>query len=70
LQVRLNGQIVARLILDKPATAEYAIALSRDFLANENDLTFELPDAESPMRLGISEDSRRLGISVEWLEID
>jgi len=70
VNVKLNGQNVGALNLNQTASNEYSIALPKAAFRKENALIFELPDAESPMTVAVSEDSRRLGISVEWIEID
>ena len=68
--VELNGRTIATLRLRDAAPKEYQVALPGDLLRDKNVLTFALPDAESPRALKISDDSRLLGINVEWLEIE
>jgi hypothetical protein len=70
LNVKLNGQMVSSLILNKGEPSEYSIPLPAGVLRDKNILTFELPDAAAPKDLGVSEDTRQLGISVQWLKID
>ena len=70
VSVDLNGTVLQTLLLREIAFKEFIMPLPTNALRSENILTFELPDAESPMNLGISEDRRRLGISVEWIELD
>jgi hypothetical protein len=70
MNVKLNGQTVSNLILNKGEPAEYSIPLLAGVLRDKNILTFELPAAAAPKDLGVSEDTRRLGISVQWLRID
>lgn len=69
LEVQLNDQAIASLTLSEATPRDYEIALPVSALRNHNVLTFKLPDAASPQSLGVSEDTRLLGISVQWLEI-
>jgi hypothetical protein len=70
LVIRINGKVVSSLTLIKNEPAEYSIPLPAGLLGSENLLMFELPDAESPKTLGVSEDARRLGVNVQFLEIN
>lgn len=70
MNVKLNGQMLSNLILNKGEPSEYSIPLPAGVLRDKNILTFELPDAAAPKDLGVSEDTRRLGLSVQWLRID
>jgi len=70
MNIKLNDQMVSSLILNKGEPAEYSIPLPAGVLRDKNILMFELSDAAAPKNLGVSEDTRRLGISVQWLEID
>ena len=70
LSIKLNKQPVAQLTLRESDLKEYSIALPANLLRDQNTVTFELPDAESPKNLGISEDTRLLGVNVQWLLID
>ena len=47
---------------------EYQIELPARMLRSQNVLTFTLPDATSPQRLGLSKDSRKLGLALYWLK--
>jgi hypothetical protein len=68
--IKLNGQQVGDLRLDTNQTKEYSIALPQSVLRQNNIVTFELPDAESPRRMGVSEDGRLLGINVQHMVLD
>ena len=70
MNVKLNDQITGSLILNKGEPSEYSISLPAGVLRDKNVLMFELPDAAAPKDLGVSQDTRRLGISVQWLRID
>jgi hypothetical protein len=69
MNVKLNGLVVDSLILNLGEPVEYLFHLPPGALRDKNILTLELPDAASPKSLGVSEDTRRLGISVQSLEI-
>lgn len=68
--VELNGRTIMTLRLRDAAPKEYQIALPSDLLRDKNVLAFALPDAESPRALKVSDDTRLLGINVEWMEIE
>ncbi len=70
ISVALNGQPVARLELTEAVTREYSVALPTAGLRANNVITFELPDADSPARLGVGSDGRALAVTVEWIRID
>jgi hypothetical protein len=65
VEVELNDQPVTSLSLSNGAFAEYEIILPLSAMREQNVLTFRLPDATSPQSLGVSEDTRLLGISVQ-----
>lgn len=67
--ISLNGRKIETLALRETAAREYSLALPQELLRRKNILTFELPDAASPMSLGISNDSRLLGMAMYWLQI-
>jgi hypothetical protein len=68
--VRLNGELLTTLVLTERESRVYSIALPHELLRERNVLSFELADAESPRQLGAGEDSRLLGINVEWIELE
>jgi hypothetical protein len=68
VKVSLNGETLRTLVLDAPEAKVYSIQLPRTLLRERNVLGFEMPDAESPQRLGTGDDARRLGINVRWIE--
>jgi len=70
IRIKLNGQLVADLTMDSPETREYPIALPPDIVRQKNIVTFDLPDAETPERLGLSPDRRLLGINVQQMVLD
>jgi hypothetical protein len=65
--VHLNGKEVGSFTLTE-ADVALTIALPKELLRNQNVLTFEFPDANSPELLKISDDERPLGIAVYWVE--
>jgi hypothetical protein len=70
VRVKLNDRFLTSLSLAEGQLREYRIALPADQLQRENVLVFELPAARSPKSLGLSDDSRLLGINVHSFEID
>jgi arabinofuranosyltransferase len=70
VNVELNSQVIARLVITSNEAPEYSIPLPANILREQNVLRFALPDAQSPEALGVGGDARVLGINVEWMEID
>jgi hypothetical protein len=70
VRIKVNGHGLLTLTLGTNETNEYFVPVWAGLLASENVLEFELPDADSPKRLGVSQDTRQLGISVQWLQLD
>lgn len=66
--VKLNGEEVHSSTLDK--NSDLVIALPSKYLKRENVLLFDLPDADSPAKFGLSTDRRLLGIAVQWIELN
>jgi hypothetical protein len=69
VEVLLNDHRIASLTLSDATPKDFEIELPVSALRNQNVLMFRLPDAASPQSLGVSEDTRLLGISVYWMEI-
>jgi hypothetical protein len=67
--VELNGRHLATLELKEREAKAYSIDLPATLLRDENILSLTLPDAVSPASLKTSDDARRLGINLEWLEM-
>ncbi len=65
LRLTLNGQEIANLSLKVSSPQLYALPLPAGALQKNNVLRLETPDADSPLHLGISKDSRRLGVALE-----
>ena len=70
MRIKLNGQPIETLTVIAPEPREYAAKIPAAVLRENNVLTFELPDAESPLALGVGGDARLLGINVQWLKLD
>jgi len=68
LVVKLNGQEMRSLTLNQGTVSDLVITLPRAFLKDENVVLLELPDAQSPAKLGLSGDRRLLGLAVQWIE--
>ncbi|HKZ02944.1 MAG TPA: hypothetical protein VJ180_11920, partial [Pyrinomonadaceae bacterium] len=67
--VVLNGTTLTSWELKEPTIKTYSLKLPVAILRQDNVLSFDLPDAESPLTLGVSEDSSLLAIDVRWLQI-
>jgi len=67
--IKLNGHPIANLTITEQDPREYSIPFAADTVSQQNILTFALPDAEIPRRIGVSPDTRLLGINVQWLAI-
>lgn len=65
----LNGQSLASMELTEREAKIHSIKIPDSALRDRNVLTFVLRDATSPASLGLSDDARRLGINLEWLEL-
>jgi hypothetical protein len=69
LSVKLNGEQLQSTTLTEGQATDLTFILPHQRLARENVMLFELPDAESPIRLGLSDDQRLLGLAGQWLEL-
>ena len=70
VEVALNGERLTTLDLREAEPQTYSVELPGQLLRERNVLTLDLPDAESPAALKLSEDSRLLGINVQWMQIE
>jgi hypothetical protein len=70
VEVELNGQRLNTLNLKEAEAKTYSVELPGHLLRERNVLTLNLPDAESPSALKVSEDTRLLGINVQWMQIE
>jgi hypothetical protein len=68
--ITLNGQKLAEWTSSSSEPAERIIEIPARLLQQNNTVIFQLPDAASPRRLGVSNDDRLLGLSVQWIELD
>jgi hypothetical protein len=68
VQLSLNGSPVGSFVLTDANPHEYKIGLPSALLGRKNVLTFALPDAVAPKRLGVNPDARDLGIALYWIE--
>jgi len=68
--VLVNGKSVGMLIFDKPGFQEKNITIPNSVLDDEiQNISFELPDAISPKKIGQSEDYRDLALAFRSFEI-
>jgi hypothetical protein len=70
VEVELNGQPLTMLDLKEAEAKSYSIELPGNLLRERNVLTLNLPDAESPSALKVSDDTRLLGINLQWMQIE
>lgn len=70
VRVSLNGKFLNTLILNEAREQELSLSLAKSDLRQQNVLSFKLPHATVPHALGLSDDSRRLGIAVSSLSFD
>lgn len=66
--VKLNGTVVGKFEITDDRDHEYMFELPATIIHSQNVLSFTLPDATSPKRLGLSNDPRTLGLAVYWLK--
>jgi hypothetical protein len=64
--IKLNAHEIAVLELKQPGEMTYSINIPANILRKKNVLILDLPDSVSPARLRVSQDSRRLGIAMQW----
>jgi hypothetical protein len=69
LAVLLNGEYLQTLDLVAGPPRKIELRLPAGRLKDSNVLTFQLQNAISPKALGLSDDSRMLGILVEWMQV-
>jgi hypothetical protein len=70
VKMEINGQALQTLTLTEIDAKVYQLIIPGAVLREKNVLIFELPDAESPAYLGISNETRLLGINVQWAKLD
>jgi hypothetical protein len=68
--VALNAAVVSHFEIANDTAGEFTIELPAKLLHGQNVLTFTLPDAASPEALGLSNDFRKLGLSLYWLKFN
>jgi hypothetical protein len=70
VRILLNGTPLEDLTHDGSRFVVYGVSLPASLLAESNIVRFELPDAHSPKSVGINDDTRVLGLTIEWLTIE
>jgi hypothetical protein len=68
--VLLNGVKVDELVHDGGEPTLFTVILPAELLRSSNVLRFQLPDAHSPKSAGVNADTRVLGVTLDWLELD
>ena len=66
--IAFNGKPVAKFSFNDDLPHEISFALPSNIMRQQNLLELFLPDAKSPNSLGVSKDSRSLGIAVYWIQ--
>src|SRR6266550_2886110 len=69
VMVALNGQPLTTLTLRDPQPQVYSLTLPGSILRDKNILSFQMPQAQSPEKLGTSQDPRLRSINLQWMEI-
>src|SRR6266850_304173 len=69
VMVALNGQALTTLTLHDPQPQVYSLTLPGGMLRDKNILSVQMPQAQSPKRLGTGEDPRLRSINLHWMEI-
>lgn len=71
VNVTVNDHLVGEWIFDKPKGQEISIKIPQEIL-NEGMqyIIFDLPDAKSPLSLGLSKDGRTLGLAIRSIRIN
>jgi len=67
--IQLNGTTLTTWDLTEGQIQTRSVDLPLALLRSDNVLTFDLPDAKSPVTLGVGEDTSLLAINVRWLQI-
>lgn len=67
--VALNGTVLSDFEITDNLDHEFTIAVPAGVLRMRNVLTLTLPDARSPQSLGLSKDTRKLGLALYWLKV-
>ena len=70
LRVSLNGKFLTTLVLNEQREYDLSLPLQLSDLRQKNVLTLTLPNATSPRSLGLSDDSRHLGIAVHSISFE
>jgi hypothetical protein len=70
VKIEVNGVSIRTLTLTEIEPQVYEVAIPGAVLREKNVLIFELPDAESPASRGLGNETRLLGINVQWMKLD
>ena len=70
VRVGLNGKFVTTLVLNEGREYDFSLPLHSSDLRQRNVLSLALPNATSPRSLGLSDDSRHLGIAVHSISFE
>jgi hypothetical protein len=68
--VRVNGVEVGELRHDGGSLRSLEVTIPGGLLRRDNVVRFDLPEARSPQSLGLNDDPRLLGLTLEWFRLD
>ena len=67
--VQLNGKKIGEFAADTAGMKDYVVDVPPNSWNGKNTLVLELPNAASPLSLGINNDSRVLGLAMKSLSV-
>jgi hypothetical protein len=70
VKVTLNDQPLLTLVLREWEAQVYSIDLPGHLMREKNVLSFEIPDAQSPLKLGVGDDPLQRGINLVWIQFE
>ncbi len=70
VRILLNGTQIEDVTHNGRNFVVHSVLLPASLLAESNFIRFELPDAHSPQSVGVNQDKRVLGLTIEWLTIE
>jgi len=71
VHVLVNGQDAGKWVITKKGFHEHIVIIPETFFTNPDsmEITFNIPNATSPVQLDVSKDKRCLGIAVRTVEL-
>jgi hypothetical protein len=68
IEVALNGEPLTELVLVEAGPQIYSLTLPGERLLEKNTLSFQMPDAQSSLKMGTGEDPRLRSFNLNWIE--